>query len=252
MPVFLSQLAPDLPKKMPTPPENSFKACLAVACLLVLVIYGIQLPQALDGQLFSADSWAYFELAKSFATDIYRFDTLRSFWSDTYSAAFPLGYPGLLHGLHSILGETPRAGILINLLAALLTVPAAAMCARGLGGSRWTGVAAALMLLLYRPYIEEIFAARTIPLVILLDLMALTLLTGQRISIGKALLAGLIAGLGSLIRFDHLILQALMAALVLWRTRRILPVAGFAAGGLLGMLPWIEFSLIHFLSLIHI
>lgn len=219
---------------------------LAMAFVSVMVLYGTSLALSRHGEFYSPDSWAYFELSRTFSAEPYRFFTLRSFWSDTYSAAFPLGYPWLLHQLHRVFGVEPATGILLNLLAAALTLPAGARLSRQLGAHGWQGWLAVAMLLLYRPYSEEIFAARTIPLVILLDITALGILAGNRLTARQALVAGLLAGLATLIRFDHLVLQGLMGLVVIVRTRKALPALAFALASGCGMLPWILFSLQHF------
>ena len=91
-----------------------------LSALSILLLSPVFLVACLVGvSEFSPDSWAYFELSKSiFADRFYTFNTLRSYFSETYSASFPFGYPAILAVTHLLFGADPRLAIGVNLAAA--------------------------------------------------------------------------------------------------------------------------------------
>ncbi|MGF1643287.1 MAG: hypothetical protein ACFCUJ_06545, partial [Thiotrichales bacterium] len=69
------------------------RVVVALTLLIALSVTGIKVGLT----QYSPDSWSYYELSKTiFSGELYRFNTFRSYFSETYSAAFPLGYPVLI------------------------------------------------------------------------------------------------------------------------------------------------------------
>ncbi|WP_460427592.1 hypothetical protein [Azotobacter armeniacus] len=192
---------------------------------------------------FSQDSWSYFELSKSvFSGDFYRFNTIRSHFAETYSAAFPMGYPVALSAIQLIAGKAPEAALLLNCLIVVATAYILIKISDEIQLPRIYGISIAFSLLFYIPYIDEALAGRSMPLAILLFSLA-----GLNYLRGFFWGAGIFLGLSALVRFDflvHSIIFLLAGSLNKWHEPKIflLMVSGF----FIGIIPWPFYSYLHF------
>lgn len=195
---------------------------------------------------FSQDSWSYFELSKSvFSGDFYKFNTIRSHFTETYSASFPMGYPVALSIIHFIVGQAPEAALTLNSLIAVATTYILIRISDEMQLPRVYGVSIALSLVFYIPYIDEVIAGRSIPLTIFLFSLA-----GLKYLQGKFLLTGILLGLSAMVRFDflmHSIIFLMAISLGKWRDFKILFI--MVLGFLIGIAPWSFYSYHHFGSL---
>src|SRR6185295_3545044 len=169
---------------------------------------------------FSVDSWSYQELAHSFGGDTpYEPVLLRSFWSLEHSAAFPPGYPWLLHLLQTVFGTAPYVAVWFCVCIALLTPLIAARLARTLGVATEAGLLAGVALLGFARYFEEVLSARAIPLAVAAVLGGLVLLLEARTA-WRAVAGGALLGFACLVRFDQLPLMLLILGYAWWRGTR--------------------------------
>lgn len=216
-------------------------AALAVAALFAAIFLGT--AQVTGTALFSPDSWAYFELAKTiFGEHFYQFNTQRSYFPGEYSASFPFGYPVALALVQRVVGGAPVAAVALNAAAVFGT----ALLIFNIGATlRLPGLARLALtaaLVLYPGYIEEVLAGRSIPLAILALLAAFQLRLRQQF-----FLAGLLLGLSVLIRFDFLAYAILFQiAAQLFGGFRPVAAVSMAAAFLLGAAPWMVYSHEHF------
>lgn len=192
---------------------------------------------------FTPDSWTYIELAKTvLAGDFYAFVTQRSYFSDTYSAAFPLGYPVAVALARLVFGETPMAAVWLNVALSGAIWAVAARVALRLDVPAFASLALATALVLWSPYLGEVFAGRSMPLALLAMLLAVA--AWQQ---GQALIGGMLLGLAAITRFDYLpvaLLFLIGLALLDASSRRHLWLWGL--GLLLGLIPWVVYSWTHF------
>lgn len=192
---------------------------------------------------YSPDSWTYFELAKTvFGSDFYKFNTYRSYFSESYSASFPPGYPFLLALSHLAFGENPLNAAVINIIVTLLIWIVVIRLTSKLGVSQLAAVMLATSLVLWPFYLDEVFSGRAIPAALLLFLLGF-----NAYSSGTLFRSGLWFGFSALIRFDYLvyaIFSQIAIGLLDSRHRRklILMPVGF----LTGLSPWVIYSLSHF------
>jgi hypothetical protein len=222
---------------------------IAGGIVFVAAIYGAWLHASLPVLRFSPDSWGYFELAKTLnSPNPFRFVTFRSYWSSAHSAAFPFGYPAVLAAVHRLFGERPEHAVGLNIVLATLTPLAAGALTRRLVGDFALGAVCSLSLLLYMPYLTEVFAGRSIPLAVLLILLAAALITQSdaQHSWRSAAAAGLMAGLAVQVRFDALGIFLLLGAYCLMERRRALHLTGYLIAGFAALAPWAAYSLQHF------
>lgn len=197
---------------------------------------------------FSPDSWGYFELARSFATDPYAIGTWRSYSSAIpYSSAFPPLWPVLIAGADHLTGLGIYSGYLLNATLYIAFVVMAEAAVRDAFGRRGVGAASALLLFAFPPFQTELLAARAIPLQLLLLACTLWTMTHNGLHpLLRAAMLGLLAGLLLMARFDALFLAGglVLVAAFLARDLRALPVAALAL--LLPLAPWVLYSLATF------
>ncbi len=192
---------------------------------------------------FTPDSWSYFELAKSVFSDrFYTFNTYRGYFSQAYSASFPLGYPVLLATAQAIFGQNPWLSVAINLFTAsaswyLIIV----ICCR-MGISSLHALSLCATLVLFPGYLKELYTGGAMPMAIAMVLL------GVRISLYRAgFLAGLCIGVSALFRFDFLpyALLVLAAGSLFWpRDPKLVAIRFLALP--VALSPWIAYSWIHF------
>jgi hypothetical protein len=208
---------------------------------------GASLAHLLLAQLgappFTADSWTYRELARTLSGDFYALTTWRAYHSTLpYSTAFPPLWPALLALADPAGGLGIYSGYILNFLlfgafAVLLEHTARRLGMAGLG------LAGALVLLAYPPFADEIVAARSMPLAMLLLAGLLHLLALRRDAAWMPLAFGALAGAAVMTRFDLMLPMAAVWALAFLprlELRRAL-VAGAALGA--ACAPWIGYSL---------
>lgn len=192
---------------------------------------------------FTPDSWSYFELAKSvFSDSFYTFNTYRGYFSEPYSASFPLGYPVLLATVQAIFGPDPWLAVAINLATATVSWFLIIGICRRLDIPALHALGLCATLVLFQGYLKELYTGGAMPMAIAMILL------GVRISLHRAgFLAGLCIGLSALFRFDFLpyALLVLAAGSLFWPRDPKLVAARFL-GLPLALSPWIAYSYIHF------
>jgi hypothetical protein len=225
------------------PREGRLTFDLPLAAVVLAGLGLAVLAARLGDSGFSPDSWAYFELAKSvFGDEFYRVNTYRSYFSETRSASFPFGYPLLIAAVQQVVGVHPMAAVGINIAAAVGTALLIVSICRREGVPELAQAALVLSLLLYDGYMDEVLFGRSIPLAILCFVGAFRLVLASR-----HFAAGLLLGAAALVRFDFLVFGILfLAAMPLLTRRRAPELAAAAAGFLLGIAPWVAYSLAYF------
>lgn len=218
-------------------------ALIAAAVLLPLLFSVIAAPN------YSPDSWGLYELSKTVFFDFYRFSHFRSFASASeYSSAFAPLWPTLIAVVDAMLATGARTGLYLAFLSYFGFALLSESIGRHITGTRWVGLAAAMILLLGPGMVwDELEAGRTIPLQLLLYACVLKgLLAGKEISIARAGVVGLVAGLAVMNRFDAALLPVLVALILLWATRNPARVALALVASVIALSPWIAYSLTTF------
>jgi hypothetical protein len=216
---------------------------VAIGLLAVTGLVYAFAANLLRTDLFSQDSWSYFELSKTiFGGDFYRFNTIRSHFSEQYSAAFPMGYPVALSVIQLILGQVPEIAPFVNSFVAVATAYVLTRISDAIQLPRIYAIAIASSLILHPDYIEEVLTGRATPLAILLFALA-----GFQYLGDKHFSTGLFLGLSALVRFDflsHSLIFLIAAPFIKWpgSKRLCLMIAGF----LIGIFPWSLYSYYHF------
>jgi hypothetical protein len=231
------------------------RALLTVAAwLILLVALGRLTVQAWPHPPYTVDSWGYYELSRHLGTHFFRINTWRGYQSDIpYGISFGPMWPVTI----KIVGLLTHVGVRAGLVAAVGCVIATAVAltgfARRAGLHPALGPVVGLGLLAFQPYTDEVMAARSFPLALMLLSVLLWLAcgspgqeaaTGQRPATGqRAAAAGVVAAMIVLTRTDLLLAMVLLGGVLLGCRR--LPWSA-AAGFAIAMLPWVGFSFFHF------
>lgn len=175
---------------------------LALWSLLALWV-AVLVIAAWDARAFSPDSWAYWDMAQRLQEGRpYTMHGVRQFQTEPGVAiSFPLLYPALLAVTDVATGVGLRAGLVVNALSVLL---AAGIVERRWGrGMPGLGPLVLLALATWYPFANELAAARSMPVAVLL-LCALAVMATDAQTPRRWLACGLLGGALYLTRFDAL------------------------------------------------
>ena len=211
--------------------------------LFIFLVYGITWYLS-DLIRFSPDSWTIFELSKSiFTNNFYEFTTIKSNFSEIKGVSFPFGFPILLALIGEVIGYFPSNAIFLNILICVVSSILILNFTKEFKFPIKFQLLASLSLILNPIYIDEVLSGRTIPLAILLVLLAEYFLKLSPI------LYGLFLGLSALVRFDFLAISVLFifGSYFYKKTfsKKIIIFKAFL-GFFLGVSPWVVYSYINF------
>ncbi|MGY2894862.1 hypothetical protein [Deinococcus sp. UYEF24] len=221
-----------------------------VGIAFLLLSVGIGTTAQFSGLLtFTPDSWSVYELANTvFSGDFYVFHTARSYFSPVHSAAFPLGYPVLVAIAAEIFSPSPTLAVKLNVVLALLSWLGLLRLGSLLRVSPLAAFLMATMLVLSSPYLDEVFAGRSMPAALFCFLLGgWGVLRGWSGRQWPLLFGGMALGGSILIRFDFLadVMLLLLATFLLTKRpyHRLWPLM---LGTLIGVAPWVGYSLTYF------
>jgi hypothetical protein len=210
---------------------------LPIALLFLLTILSI----LIGINNFSTDSWSYFELSKTiFSNNFYEFNTYRGYFSDVKSASFPFGYPIILAIVNNVFGFEPINAVYLNIILTVMSIYMLTKILLQLEISYKLVWLLPLSLLIFFPYMDELYSGRSMPFAILLYLSGVYLLVTKK----YFFIAGIFFGFTALVRFDYLVFSLLTIIYYsfFYKEHRIKLFAGF----LLGIFPWILYSSLFF------
>jgi hypothetical protein len=200
-----------------------------IAWLAVLTVWAWPLSR------YSPDSWAYWNMAQNIqAGNPFGIGVLRQFQTRPgVAASFPIGYPLILALMEFLLPVGARIGILVNILA--MVVSASLLQRRfrphGLAAS---GPALILAATLFLPLADEIVSGRAIPMAVMMLIIFVLLIEWAK-SPASWMAVGAWAAFGGLIRFDLLPILLIAGSLVaFWRHSKAVDNAGPAAWAVVG------------------
>ncbi len=223
----------------------------------LLLIFGLTLAFLYGWQnlgSFSTDSYNYYEIAQTFADEYGKVGMIGQYVLRTdYSAGFPYFYPLVLYITNCITNIGRYSGVFINIYLMLYTILAFIGISKYFVKRIWHGVAVSVLLLSIVSYAYgEVFAFGTIPLALLGSALCFYLCARlyitQKKSILMPFLAGVLAGIVMVTRFDGLALGVFCALLMYLgqNGRGFRNFFLYAIGLLMLASPWIFYSLLHF------
>lgn len=219
---------------------------LGMSCFLAVSIQCLQQPD----KFFSPDSLFCYLLSKSFSDEFGLVGTVRQYVVPSdYGMSFPYFYPLVVFLVRQITGLEIYAGVLVNLIAAVLTVFALIDLSLQYSNEAWPGQIVSAFMLGCTYYQQEVNGARSIPLALLLALLVWIALTRLFFGTGRwaAALGGLAAGALAVTRFDGVALLVFGGVLILlFAEQRLRAIAAYGIAALLPIIPWSAYSLHHF------
>lgn len=217
---------------------------VAVAAALLLIARAVW-----SNPPFSPDSWAYYELSQTLGSGDYTLGHLRAYAPEDAagpSRAFPPLWPALWGAASYASGFGARAGLALNVLVCLTFLVVSEHVGRTLTKLHWVGLASGLFATALPGYVQELTAARSMPLLMLLACVSLLIMAEDLYrGVWSSAVSGVLASAIAMTRFDAV---PLAVAVVLGATRlasstgsRLICLVAF--GGVLA--PWMVIS-IHF------
>ncbi len=229
-----------------------------------LVALGLSLEFAIGFTLLwagniSPDGYSYYEISQTIGSDFGHTSTVRQYVKDTdLNISFPYLFPFFIHVVDEATKLGVYSGILLDVYLTLLCAAMLCVVSRSLSGKVWSGVLTSCVLLLCTPYLGEVFSGRSIPLSLLLTLVALFFAVNMYVSKSKRtaagfLLLGIFAGAVSVTRFDGIALTAFCALIVIafgiGLKGKMRALGWYCLGAFIIMLPWIIYSMVNFHTL---
>ncbi|WP_148219831.1 hypothetical protein [Azospirillum sp. B510] len=204
----------------------------------------------------NADSWAVYDMARSFDEHFYQGVLIRQFHLNLdYGASYAFLGPILVYATEALTGLGAYSHYLISALAGLgALLLGGVILGKAAGERRSPAVTLATLLLAVTAFnvwefYRDIYRASTIPIALFFILAAVAQFPRcGGLSAGRAALIGVTMGLAAMTRFDVNLLVAAftMVILVTAGAHRFRAAAGYVGGVLLTISPWILFSLLVF------
>lgn len=228
---------------------------LVLGALLTVGIFYITVATFENLGTFTPDSFSYYEIAQSFGNDFGKINTIRQYVKiSEYNLSFPYFYPLLLFVVDKITQLGHYSGVLLNLLMCYITVAVLLWASKKYFGSRWAGAICGIILLFNPYYLDEVSAARSIPVAILCAIVTFLLLLQQYLFPNSCRMclfwAGVTAGISAVTRFDNLalVLYCLMLTALIERKKLLSGSIKYGIGMLIPTIPWAAYSLKYFKS----
>ena len=227
--------------------------CFSVFLVMLGLYFGWNTVMLHFGE-FSPDSFSYYDIAQTIGKDFGRVSTIRQYvLRSDYNCSFPYLYPLCIRLTDLLTGAGAAAGIWFDLALMPLTALLFMRISCCFTQDYFCGAAASFLTFLNPAYLQEVYAARSIPLSILLTAAAVyTAIRLYQEQYRKKLcvvLLGFLAGLNWMNRFDEISLAAFLVPVLLLtapKQKRLQTVLLYTAGLLPVCLPWFIYSWVHF------
>ncbi|MCL2364494.1 MAG: hypothetical protein FWC71_07525 [Defluviitaleaceae bacterium] len=240
------------------PPKNEeddwedYVACFGVVFLVVFLF--IQFV-AMGGTRYSADSWGLYDISLRLFRDFGSITAVRQHVIFTdYNISFPYFMPMLMAVVNSLAGFSIFSGSIVNFIVALASIYFMIAISVRWVQSPLPGLIVAFMMMTNREYMDELFAARSVPMALLFALLVLYNIiplfnAASPLQTKKHLFfAGLFAGIGMVVRFDFLAISGLLGVILvivyIKKLHRTVPF--YVLGLLVFTLPWLIYSVAQF------
>lgn len=217
---------------------------VGVSALILLALILLPAPP------YSEDSWSYYELSRTIWHDFYHVTTWRQYSSTIpYSGSFPPIWPLFISFVDEISGIGIYAGYAANFVICAITLLILLAISSRLYGTPSYGFFLFLGLLLTRGYLDEVAAARSIPLSILLTLLVFYVFIGEgRLGHKRIAVISLLAATTVLCRFDFLLPAVALGFVAAMYSDfdKIKTYILYNLWLILGLSPWMFYSFSHF------
>lgn len=209
-------------------------------CFFVISI--LSAAYLLPGYWYSPDSFSYYELSKTFfgVSNFYKPNTIRSYLDLNHSASFPLLYPFLLATLNLIFGDNYLNACYYNSVLMIASYFLLLKISKFYTDNMFLSAIFSFSILVFYGYIGEVLSGRSIPLCLFLFLLSFKFY--QK---GNTNLMTLLLGFCCLVRFDCLVMAFFISLCISIKEKKVTPMIFL----ILGLSPWIIYSLFYFNTL---
>jgi len=203
---------------------------------------------------FSPDSFSYFDISNFIFSDFGDINTVRQYVIVTEkNISFPMLFPVLISIMNQLFDLGMLSGVVLNYYIVLVSVLVLDLLFDRFQLHKGYAVILSSLLVLNNSYLDELTAARAIPLNLLLIMVVIYLLariknSGKRINLNVAFI-GLINGIMLMNRFDHLFTLILITILIifaLYRLNKLPSLIFYIISFSIAIIPWVVYSLLHF------
>lgn len=196
--------------------------------------------------IFSPDSWSYYELSKTIFSNFYHVNTIRQYaYLSDYGCSFPPLLPVLMAIFSFFTGMNVYSGVFINLFVVLITGFLCYKLSLKMYGDIIIGGIVYFFIVTNVYYIDEVMSGRSIPLSMLFMLILLYLCWDiPHLSFKQCFTAGSVIALGVLTRYDFLPLAgtAVFTMLLFLRNNKYKKTLLIIFISLLIISPWMFYS----------
>ena len=205
---------------------------------------------------FSPDSYSYYDIAKTFSGKFGLVNTIRQYVvRSDYNCSFPYFYPFLIWIVNLLTGLGIYSGVLINVLLMLATAILFLKISKRITGDFLCGGLVSFFLFTEARYLDEVVAARSIPLSIFLTTIASAILCKYFLSeknfsesFKLLMIIGLLNGLNMMTRFDQISAVAYFLLMIFLASsgKRIISSLVYIVSVAVPVFPWCIYSIMHF------
>lgn len=202
---------------------------------------------------FSPDSYSYFDISNHMFLDFGRINTVRQYVVPTQlNISFPPLLPFFIAIINLVFNLGMLSGVILNLYVALITVILIDVFFRKLSIKPVYAVTISYLLIFNVYYLNELLAARAIPLNLLLFTIILFLFTNifsNTKLVSSILVIGVLNGLMVLNRFDHIFTLFVINVYLLFlllKIKKIKYYFVFTLSFAITIFPWVAYSFINF------
>lgn len=221
-------------------------AALILLSMLFVIEYSLYVYD-----LFSPDSFSYFDISNTIFSDFYNVATQRQYIVDTQlGISFPYLYPTLIAMVNTLTGLQIYSGTILNIIITCVSCLLLYKISVKHFKNPYAGTIAAAFMVTNDPYLTEMRVARSVPIAVLCILvLTYYILDLPNLKTKACVLAGVGAGAAMVCRFDALVAAGLCFVVIFIFSKkgsRIKSSAKYIGGLLIPTLPWIIFSLVNF------
>lgn len=232
--------------------KNLYFTLTSVFLVCAIILFSLYITNNMGS--FSPDSYGYYDISKTFFDDFGNLKTIRQYSiQTTYNISFPYLYPLFLWIINMLTGLGIYSGFIFNLYIVIITGSVILRLSKDYTDHLYLGTIIFSLLIVNKEYLEEVVAARSIPLAvcIVITLVYFTLKCIVEQNTTKQLkflfILGILSGLYLATRQDGLILIPYIIVIILiFAKKKISKILVYLIGFLIIYLPQITYSLLIF------
>lgn len=223
---------------------------ICVSLILLAILFAIEYSLYVY-DLFSPDSFSYYDISNTIFSNFYNVATQRQYIVDTQlGISFPYLYPTLIAIVNALTGIKIYSATVLNIVITCISCLMLYKISTKHFKNPYAATIAITFMLTNDPYLTEMRVGRSVPLAIL-SILVLTyyILDLPNLNTKACILAGVGAGAAMVCRFDAFVAAGMCFLAVFIFSKkgnRIKSSAKYLGGLIIPTLPWIIYSVVNF------